>query len=261
MRKVNFVNGLTAGLLAVSLYGGAVAAQGVLNSPAFTDVSAETLALNSQFLREGADAPLSRILSVQHGQQESQVSQLIGQPVAVSNANGVHTWEYHFSLPFDQRGDALVCQFMVQFNTSTGVVEDTYWRRPQCKDLAGTAVNLSADVLFDFDEARLSPAGKAAIDNVLLSLPEQGEPLSVNVVGYTDRLGDSAYNQQLSERRAMSAADHLVSRGVPRSAVRAYGYGETEPVVMCEGSQPTAALKECLAPNRRISLQIKAATH
>ena len=256
MRNVNFFSRLGVGLIALASCSTAALAHGVKDSPAFTNISAEGKALSNQFLREGISAPLSRIQSVRVGQQQSEVRQLIGQPATQSNLNNTPAWEYHFAIPFVQRGDALVCQFMVEFNANTHQVSDTYWRRHQCKDLAAQATDFSAEVLFDFGRDSLSAAGKVAIDKLLQNLPTPNTPTSVVVVGHADRIGSAAYNQQLSERRASAVANYLAEKGVPRSAVRAYGRGETQPVVTCNDTN-LAALKECLAPNRRIDLQIQ----
>ena len=45
-----------------------------------------------------------------------------------------------------------------------------------------------------------------------------------------DSTGSDSYNQSLSERRASSAASHLVQQGIPRNRITAEGRGETEPV-------------------------------
>ena len=260
MRNVSLFNRLVIGLLASGIQFSAVA-QVESNAPKFTDVTVDPATLSSKFVRVGANTPLSRILSVQKGQSEAQVNQLLGRPIAVANANGAPTWEYQFSLPLSDGKDSLVCQFIVKFSGATRAVDQTYWRRPQCQALAGTAFNFSADVLFGFDQDRLSASGMAELDSMVASLRQRGGSFLIDVVGHTDRLGDDSYNQSLSERRAQSAANHLIARGVPAQAVRARGQGEAEPLVACEGNRADAALKACLAPNRRISIQIRTAAY
>ncbi len=53
---------------------------------------------------------------------------------------------------------------------------------------------------------------------------------SVEVAGHTDDSGPAPGNQRLSERRARSAADYLISRGVDAARVTVVGYGEDRPV-------------------------------
>jgi len=80
----------------------------------------------------------------------------------------------------------------------------------------------------------------------------------VLVTGHTDRIGTQAYNQKLSERRADAVRDYLVSKGVARDKIETLGMGKTQPVpgVTCN----MTAMKEliaCLAPNRRVEVEVK----
>ncbi|XPE62128.1 OmpA family protein [Shigella flexneri] len=52
---------------------------------------------------------------------------------------------------------------------------------------------------------------------------------SVVALGYTDRIGSDAYNQGLSERRAQSVVDYLISKGIPADKISARGMGESNP--------------------------------
>lgn len=105
-------------------------------------------------------------------------------------------------------------------------------------------LTLNADANFDFDKADLKPAGKANLDQFMASLA--GSKVSgITVVGHTDSVGTDAYNQKLSERRAASVGNYLVSKGVPAAAIQASGRGESEPVA----SNSTAAGR---AANRRV---------
>ena len=69
----------------------------------------------------------------------------------------------------------------------------------------------------------------------------------VEVAGHTDSMGSEAYNQGLSERRAQSVQDYLVSKGVKAQRLTAKGYGESMPVA----SNDTDAGR---AENRRVEL-------
>ena len=69
-------------------------------------------------------------------------------------------------------------------------------------------------------------------------------------MGHTDDVGTEAYNQNLSERRAASAADYLRARGVRRS-IRTVGRGENEPIA-------SNASDEGQSKNRRVEVAIYA---
>ena len=120
-------------------------------------------------------------------------------------------------------------------------------------------ITLATKALFDFDKAVLKPEGKAAIDSEIISKLSQVQKLElVLVTGHTDRIGSQAYNQKLSERRANAVRDYLVSKGVARDKIETLGMGKTQPVpgVVCTMTN-FKALVACLAPNRRVEVEVK----
>ncbi len=118
-------------------------------------------------------------------------------------------------------------------------------------------ITLDSKVLFDFDKAVLKPEGKAAIDSQVVGNLAKMQKLEVVLVtGHTDRLGSEAYNQKLSERRADTVRDYLVSKGVDKAKVETVGLGEKQPVVECD-QKDMKALIACLQPNRRVEVQAK----
>jgi outer membrane protein OmpA-like peptidoglycan-associated protein len=109
----------------------------------------------------------------------------------------------------------------------------------------GLIVNMS-DVLFDTARHTLRPGAReklARVAGVLLAYPG----LDLEVEGHTDSVGDEAYNQSLSERRAAAVRDYLVTQGIPRDTIVAAGLGETHPIV----TNDTAAGRQ---QNRRVEL-------
>jgi OmpA-OmpF porin, OOP family len=120
-------------------------------------------------------------------------------------------------------------------------------------------ITLASKALFDFDKAVVKPEGKAAIDAEIISKLSQVQKLElVLVTGHTDRIGTQQYNQKLSERRADAVRDYLVSKGVPRDKIETLGMGKTQPVpgVVCNQTN-FKALIACLAPNRRVEVEVK----
>jgi len=92
----------------------------------------------------------------------------------------------------------------------------------------GLIVNMS-DVLFDFNKYTLKPEAReklAKVSGILLAYPN----LKLQVEGYTDNIGSDEYNQKLSEERADSVRDYLVSQSVPDANVTAAGYGKGNPI-------------------------------
>ncbi len=120
-------------------------------------------------------------------------------------------------------------------------------------------ITLASKALFDFDKSDLKPEGRAAIDSEIISKLNNVQKLElVLVTGHTDRIGTQAYNQRLSERRANTVRDYLVSKGVARDKIETLGMGKTQPVpgVTCD-QKNMKELIACLAPNRRVEVEVK----
>ncbi|WP_310056607.1 OmpA family protein [Pseudomonas synxantha] len=109
-------------------------------------------------------------------------------------------------------------------------------------------ITLSDDVLFAFNQSDLTPTAKSQLD-ALMSKFEDADVVSIKVVGHTDSVGADAYNQALSERRASSVAEYLLSQGVAPNKVTSEGKGESQPIADNE----TEAGR---AKNRRVDLHI-----
>ncbi len=124
-----------------------------------------------------------------------------------------------------------------------------------------TVTTLSADSFFEFDKAELLPAGKRELDLLLTNL-RGAEFETINVVGYTDRLGRANYNLDLSRRRAESVKAYLVETGrIPASKISTAGRNGSNPVTtmtQCPGTVATAELKACLQPDRRVEVEVTA---
>ena len=87
------------------------------------------------------------------------------------------------------------------------------------------------DVHFQFDSAKLTPADKDVLNTIATRLKQESSSAQLTVTGHTDSVGSDAYNQKLSDRRAHSVVEYLISQGVPRSSfVTVTGAGESQPV-------------------------------
>jgi OOP family OmpA-OmpF porin len=119
-------------------------------------------------------------------------------------------------------------------------------------------VSFLADALFGFDQSELKPEGKAALDRFVAEL--RGTRFEViNVEGHADRIGTRSYNQTLSQQRADTVKTYLVSSGLEAGKINAVGKGESDPVDAtgaCQGEKPTAGLKACLQPDRRVDIEV-----
>jgi len=89
-------------------------------------------------------------------------------------------------------------------------------------------IELSADVLFDFDKANLRPEAGPSLDKVAAVLKSYPNA-AATIEGHTDSKGDDQYNQGLSERRAASVKQALAARGAS-NPITTRGWGEKKPV-------------------------------
>jgi OOP family OmpA-OmpF porin len=119
-------------------------------------------------------------------------------------------------------------------------------------------INLASTQLFEFNKATLTAPAREILDaEVVAKLREFGQIRYINVNGHADRLGSVQYNQKLSERRANAVRAYLVSKGADPSHVETLGFGKTAPVKSCPDQKDRKALIECLAPNRRVVVEIQ----
>ena len=121
-------------------------------------------------------------------------------------------------------------------------------------------INLSADALFRFnqsDAADMLPEGKATLDRLAENLvSRQAHIDSIALTGHTDRLGSEQYNYNLGLQRAQTVKNYLQDKGV-QAPISVASAGESQPVTTtCTGTRATTALKACLQPDRRVTVDI-----
>ncbi|MGA9179314.1 MAG: OmpA family protein [Desulfobacterales bacterium] len=100
-----------------------------------------------------------------------------------------------------------------------------------------------SEVMFDFDSSTLKPGAYQEMDRVARILNKYSQT-TIRVEGHTDSKGSEAYNQILSEKRAMAVKNALVQRGVDPARIQTVGYGESQPISSND------------AVNRRVSIVI-----
>lgn len=93
----------------------------------------------------------------------------------------------------------------------------------------GIAIKFDSGILFDFDSAQLRAAARSNLAELAQSLKEYPNTDAM-IIGHTDAVGSDDYNLGLSQRRAESAAQYLVSQGISRSRLTTLGKGEREPI-------------------------------
>ena len=126
------------------------------------------------------------------------------------------------------------------------------------RDLQGTGVSVQRDgdtldvifpdVTFRTDSAELEPQFYGPLNSVAGTLKQYRESY-INVYGHTDSTGSTAYNQDLSERRAQAVAAYLAAQGVDPARMLTRGYGETLPI-------DTNETIDGRSRNRRVEVEI-----
>lgn len=243
----------------------ATLAQGCATSYSESEQGTSFPDIPGSYIEEGTFVAPDAVLRISRGQTKRQVRDLLADPHFNEGMFGVKEWNYIFNFYTDTVPEGyMTCQYQVGFDENV-LVERTHWKTPACANLLvpievesiadEKMVTLSADVLFDFDSDVLRLEGRRSIERFTDVLNSEFSNPQLQVFGFTDRIGDDAYNQRLSERRAQAVKRVLEENGVPAYSTRAVGMGESNPVTACPGVSG-AALRDCLQPNRRVEILI-----
>ena len=220
-------------------------------------------------LKEGTFPNVESLRAVGPGVTKDQLYYLIGRPHFREGYAGVREWDYLFHFRVD--GKVVTCQYKAIFDKDYRA-QSFHWLPESCasvldqagpaKPLAQTRFNLSADALFAFakyESGDILTEGRKELSAIAAKLKDV-DNASITVMGHTDRIGSDADNQLLSQRRARTVRQYLIDQGVEATSIRAEGWGESEPVKACEDGTDREALIACLQPNRRVEIQVNAAS-
>ena len=131
------------------------------------------------------------------------------------------------------------------------------------------------NIFYDFDRATLRPESEEALDEMARMLLDNPN-VTIEMASHTDRKGSDEYNDRLSQRRAQSVIDYLISKGITADRLQPQGYGKRRPKVItkklarefpqfAEGTELTPEFIETLSPddqeiadqiNRRTEFQV-----
>jgi outer membrane protein OmpA-like peptidoglycan-associated protein len=117
-------------------------------------------------------------------------------------------------------------------------------------------IELSADVLFDFDKYELRPEAVPSLRKVAEVLRSRADS-PVTIEGHTDGKASDAYNQPLSEKRARAVRDWLIKNGGASAAtITTRGWGKSKPIApntRPDGSDDPEGRKK----NRRVEITVR----
>jgi len=86
------------------------------------------------------------------------------------------------------------------------------------------------NIYYDFDKADLKLIAKRTLDTTVFTLMKQFPSIVIEISSHTDSKGDDEYNKKLSQKRAESVVNYLISKGIASNRLRAKGYGEEKPI-------------------------------
>ena len=104
------------------------------------------------------------------------------------------------------------------------------------------------DIKYAFDKSDLQSESKFELDRVIRYMKDHPTSI-IEMSAHTDSRGDSAYNLSLSDKRAQSAMNYILSRGISSSRVTAQGYGETRLKNHCDDNANCSEVDHAI--NRR----------
>ena len=108
------------------------------------------------------------------------------------------------------------------------------------------------NIFYDLNKSDIRPDAALELDKLVATLLEN-PTVEIELSSHTDCRGKDAYNLSLSQRRAKSAVDYLISKGIPKDKLKSKGYGETMPTSDCKCEQCTEEEHE---QNRRTEFKV-----
>ncbi|MDO3628170.1 OmpA family protein [Mucilaginibacter sp. BT774] len=109
------------------------------------------------------------------------------------------------------------------------------------------------DIYYDFDKANIRPDAARELDK-LVKIMQDNPTIWIELGSHTDSRGGDAYNQWLSQRRANSAVQYIIDRGINKNRITAKGYGESRLVNGCSNGVPCSPVEH--QANRRTEFHI-----
>ena len=104
-------------------------------------------------------------------------------------------------------------------------------------------VNVGDRVFFETDSSELTPQSRSTLDKQAQWLTNYSQ-YAFTIEGHADERGTREYNIALGARRAQTARDYLISRGIQANRMRTISYGKERPVAVCNDIS-------CWSQNRR----------
>ena len=140
--------------------------------------------------------------------------------------------------------------------------------KPEAKPKKPVPLNIEEKIELqgmEFNKADMTADNKTDLDAFIGDLAKANKQRSavrfgaIIVTGHTDRIGSIKHNMKLSEKRAITVKDYIVSKGYDQKLIFWEGKGPKQPIPVtkfCDNKMKRKQLIECLAPNRRVTVEV-----
>lgn len=203
---------------------------------------------------------LENLRKIEVGMSKDEIRKLIGTPHFAAGLGYVVEWDYLFNVKEKASDKDMICQYKIVYDFDTYKAASLFWNTDECENFVNKkekkeSNKLSGDFLFNFASYEVKPSGKKEISNLVNKFGKENIK-SICVLGHTDLIGGDKSNLILSQKRANSVKNEFVKNGVLANKITTSGAGESQPVKECDSKLSRNKLIECLAPNRRVNVDI-----
>lgn len=115
------------------------------------------------------------------------------------------------------------------------------------------AITIIENLYYAYGDYKIDAAGYNILDKVITVL-NSNPNLNIELSSHTDSRSSDSFNMSLSQKRAKTAVDYIISKGISKSRLKAVGYGETHLLNNCKNDVPCS--EEEHARNRRTEFKI-----
>jgi outer membrane protein OmpA-like peptidoglycan-associated protein len=206
---------------------------------------AEAAAMKAQQDTEAAKRDLQDVLSSQLKSARGQLDQTSKNLDQTKHALN----DTQSALQQQQAAAAAQAQKLAELEAKLKDARDTIAKIAAVKDDdRGMVITLSGEVLFKTGKWDLKAGAMAKLDQIAEALKGKEQPIVI--FGFTDNVGTRDNNMDLSQKRANSVREYIISRGIPADLVTAQGKGPDEPI------QDNTSV-EGRAANRRVEIIVQ----